>query len=78
MIERRYDIGRPQRKKTIRPNEQTFEAWEDMRNEVWHELQDGASADVPESLIDIIGNLVVALDYWRADLKSTTRLTQHA
>lgn len=64
------------RKVNFYPDEQTFEAWEDMRNEVWHELQDGASADVPESLMDIIGNLIVTLNSWRALYKPAIPLTQ--
>lgn len=67
-------MGRPQQIKNQSPDEQTLEAWENMRNEIWHELQEGASADVPDELVDDIGNLVVMLDFWRAEIKSIQRL----
>jgi hypothetical protein len=43
------------------PDEATLEAWESMRIEVLHELQEGAIADVPDSDLDQIGELVVVL-----------------
>ncbi len=54
--------------KDVYPDDQTLEAWADMRTEIWHELQEGASADVSEDLIDFIGTLVVMLDAWRAEI----------
>ncbi len=61
-------MGRPQHGETTFPDELTLQVWEDMRNEVLHELQDGG--DVPDSLIDSMGNLATALDSWRAAMKS--------
>ncbi len=55
------------------PDEKTLEAWENMRNEIWHDLQEGASADVPDELVDEIGNLLVMLDFWRAEIKAIQR-----
>ncbi len=65
-------MGRPQQGETTSPDETTLQVWEDMRNEVLHELQDGG--DVPDSLIDIMGNLATALDSWRAAMKPLTLL----
>jgi hypothetical protein len=63
-------MGRPQYQETTSPDEITLQAWEDMRSEVLHELQDGG--DVPDALIDILGNVATMLDSWRAALKSST------
>jgi hypothetical protein len=41
------------------PNEQMLKVWEDMRLDVLHELQEGAS--VPDELIDLMGDLAVML-----------------
>ncbi len=65
-------MGRPQQGEMTSPDETTLHVWEDMRNEVLHELQDGG--DVPDSLIDIMGNLATALDSWRAVMRSPTLL----
>ncbi len=67
-------MDRPRQMETKSPDEQTLQAWEDMRVEIWHELQEGADADVPDSLIDDIGNLVVTLASWRAKTKSVSQL----
>ena len=53
----------------IFPDEETLQAWENMRIEVLHELQEGASADVPDSYVDDLGILVVVLASWRAQKK---------
>jgi len=62
-------MGRLQHMETMSPDERTLQAWEDMRIEIWHELQDGASADVPDALVDIIGRVVVILESWRAEMR---------
>lgn len=49
------------------PDERNFQVWEDMRLEILHDLQDGASEDVPDSLVDSIGFLVVDLQPWRTE-----------
>lgn len=43
------------------PDEDTLQVWEDMRSEILHELQDGASADIPDSVIDELGTLVAVM-----------------
>ncbi len=53
-------------------DEETYQAWENMRIEVLHELQEGASADVPDSFLDDLGSLVVVLTSWRARRSSFT------
>lgn len=53
----------------IYPDEETLQAWENMRIEILHELQEGASADVPDSYLDDIGNLIVRLTSWKAQKK---------
>ncbi len=67
-------MGFSQQVETIPPEEQTLQAWEDMRIEILHELQDGGSADIPDVLVDDIGRLVVMLESWRAEKKQITRL----
>jgi hypothetical protein len=63
-------MGRPQTHATTSPDEQMLQDWEDMRAEVLHELEDGG--DVPDALMDIMGNLAPLLDSWRAALRSST------
>ncbi len=63
------DMGRSQYQETTSLDELTLQAWEDMRAEVLHELDDGG--DVPDSLMDIMGNVASMLDSWRAALKSS-------
>ena len=58
-------MGCSQLDEKLAPDEETLQTWENMRVERLHDLQEGADADVPDSLIDAIGNLVV-LDFWRA------------
>ena len=56
---------------TTLPDESTFRAWDDMRSEVLHELQDGA--DMPDAVMDITSELAVMLSTWwsmRAPLSS--------
>jgi len=62
-------MGRLQHIEITYPDERTLQAWEDMRIEILHEIQEGGSADVPDSLVDIIGNLVVMLESWRAETR---------
>ena len=70
------NMNAPQLITTMFPDEKTLQAWEDMRIEVLHELQEGASADVPDTLIDTIGNLVVILNSWRDKTRIRPRLHQ--
>ena len=44
------------------PDERTLQAWEDMRSETLHDLQDGAI--VAAELIESLGSLMVALESW--------------
>jgi hypothetical protein len=48
-----------QQRSSAFPDAQTLRAWEDMRADLLHELQEGASA--PDDLIDLMGQLVVTL-----------------
>jgi hypothetical protein len=57
---------------TIFPDEETLQAWENMRIEILHELQEGASADVPDTCLDDIGSLLVVLESWRAQRRTLT------
>lgn len=43
--------------------EETFQTWEDMREEVWHELQEGG--EVSDALVDSYGNIAVLISSWR-------------
>jgi hypothetical protein len=63
-------MGHSQYQEAPSPDELTLQAWEDMRAEVLHELDDGG--DVPDSLLDIMGNVASMLDSWRAALKFST------
>jgi hypothetical protein len=63
-------MGRSQCQEMTSPDELTLQVWEDMRAEVLHELDDGG--DVPDSLMDIMGNVASMLDSWRAALKLST------
>jgi hypothetical protein len=69
------DMVPTQQKEAMLPDERTFQAWEDMRIEVLHELQEGASTDVPDSLVDDIGTLVVTLESWRTETRSRKALS---
>ena len=44
------------------PDRDTLRTWENMRKEILHDLQEGASADIPDSEIDEVGILVAELD----------------
>jgi hypothetical protein len=55
-------MGRSQPVETMPPDESTLQVWEDMRDEVLHELQEGA--DVSDALVDAMANLVVMLKFW--------------
>jgi hypothetical protein len=67
-------MGRPQPVEATYPDEQTLQAWKDMRLEILHELQEGASTDIPDALIDQIAELAVVLNSLRAETESLTRL----
>jgi len=71
-------MGRYQHMEITSPDERTLQAWEDMRIEVLHELQEGASADVPDALVDVIGSLVVMLGSWRAETRPLKPLPSSA
>lgn len=57
-------MGRPQPAETTSPGELMLRAWEDMCDEVLHQLQEGA--DVPDSLVDTTASLVQLLRSWRS------------
>lgn len=67
-------MGRPQPVEATSADEQMLRIWEEMRIELLHELQEGADADIPDSLIDEMGNLVVILQSMKAETKLLTRL----
>jgi hypothetical protein len=66
------NMGRPKLSKAKSPDEVTFQVLRDMHDEVLHELQEGA--DVPDSLVEIMGNLATTLDAWRTATR--TRMLQ--
>jgi hypothetical protein len=45
-------------------DESTLRTWEDMRNQVLHELQEGAQ--VPDAVVDFTAELAVRLKAWRS------------
>jgi hypothetical protein len=51
------------------PDQDTLRTWENMRKEILHDLQEGASAEVSDSEIDEVGILVVELESIRAQAK---------
>jgi len=63
-------MGRPKLSQTTSPDELTFQVLRDMRDEVLHELQDGG--DVPDALVDMMGNLAATLDAWKTATKPLT------
>jgi hypothetical protein len=58
------------------PDEDTLQAWENMRIEILHELQDGGSTDVPDSDIDVLGTLVPVLESTRAHKRLRVRVVK--
>lgn len=46
----------------VSPDEATLRAWEEMRIEILHQIQEGAS--VPDELVDVAGDLAVTLRAW--------------
>ena len=62
------------------PDESTLQAWEDMRSEVLHELQEGA--EVTDAMIESIAELAAKLGAWRSmnrvPLLDTSRQLQPA
>ena len=56
------------------PDEDTLQAWEDMRSEILHELQDGASADIPDAVIDQLGTLVAMINTTRSKKRLRVRI----
>jgi hypothetical protein len=55
-------MGRPQPAEALSRDEPTLRVWEDMRDEVLHELQEGA--DVSDAVVDAMANLVATLKSW--------------
>jgi len=64
------NMGRPKMSQATFPDELTFQVLRDMRDEVLHELQEGG--DVPDALVDMMGNLAAPLDSWRAATRTLT------
>jgi hypothetical protein len=56
------NMGRPQPAEALSRDEPTLRVWEDMRDEVLHELQEGA--DVSDAVVDAMANLVATLKSW--------------
>ena len=54
-------MGRPQLFETALPDEPTLRAWEEMRDQVLHELQEGG--EVADTTVDAIADLVVRFDF---------------
>ena len=52
-------MGRIRDSQSKPPHAEEAQTLEDMRLEILHELQDGGSADVPDSLIETIDELIV-------------------
>lgn len=48
-------------KNKLFPDEETLKAWENMRLEILHEMQDGASGDIPDIDLDNLGTLLATL-----------------
>jgi len=63
-------MGRRKLSQAMSPDELTSRVLRDMHDEVLHELQEGA--DVPDSLVEIMGNLATTLDAWKAAARSLT------
>ncbi len=57
--------------RVISPDEETLQAWENMRIEILHELQEGGISEIPDSYLDDIGYVVVELASWRAQQKQS-------
>lgn len=54
-------MNRPPRTETTFPDEPTQRAWEEMRAEALHEIQDGG--EVPDVLLDAIGEMLTQFPY---------------
>ena len=63
-------MGRSKLSQATSPDELTFQVLRDMHDEVLHELQEGG--DVPDALVDMMGNLAATLDAWRAATRPLT------
>lgn len=57
-------MNRPPRMQATLPDKPTQQAWEDMRAEVLHEIQDGG--EVPDVLLDAIGEMLTRFPYTEA------------
>ena len=57
------NMGHPKLSQATSPDELKFQVLRDMHDELLHELQEGA--DVPDALVEIMGNLAAMLDAWR-------------
>ncbi|MCL4487073.1 MAG: hypothetical protein M1570_02950 [Chloroflexi bacterium] len=56
-------MDRPQLIETAPPDETTLRAWEEMRVQILHDLQEGG--EVADSTVDAIADLVVRFDFLR-------------
>ena len=57
-------MDHPQQIETTCPDRSTLRAWEDMCNQVLHEVQDGA--EMPATLVDSTAELAAMLRSWRS------------
>jgi hypothetical protein len=54
-------MKRLRRVKWVSPDEATLRAWEEMRIEILHEIQDGG---VPDERVDAAGDLAAVVNPW--------------
>ena len=69
-------MGRIRDSQAKPPPAEEAQTLEDMRLEILHELQDGGSADVPDSLIETIDELIVARNSRKAASQGEVPLPQ--
>ncbi len=71
------DMGNPRPTQTTAPlDELTFQVLRDMRDEVLHELQEGA--DISDTQIDNMAHLVIRYKFWSPVQSFPTRKPTHA
>jgi hypothetical protein len=58
------------------PDDDTLQAWENMRIEILHELQDGGSTDVPDADVDQLGTLVPVIESSKARKRLRIRVVK--
>jgi len=51
-------MNRPRRKAIVTPDQPTLQAWEDMRIETLHEMQEGASP--PDEMVEVTAEVTAA------------------